>query len=586
MGRVRTLPDDLVALISAGEVIERPESVVKELIENSLDASATQITVEITNGGIDSIIVSDNGHGILAEDCPICIQRHSTSKIEKKSDIEAIRTYGFRGEALGSIAAVAELRIFSRAAEEELGCGLISRPGERPSIMRVSRPQGTTVEVRDLFATVPARRKHLNTPQAEAQRVVEVVMRYATIRNDVGFTLIRDGQTVIDCPPGQSTPDRVVSLWGPAVGKMLIDVHHSDPISGVVVSGYIVKPPLTRGNRSREYLSVLKRPIEDERLSRVIETSFDTLLMRGRYPMFVLDIELDVSGVDPNVHPTKREVRFDNPEEIEEAVRQAVNRALRPSRQDVTASLDDFMVMTTEQQTQTEMRRDAPTPALKETAHWPLIERVSLTSDGAETTGVSEREMFEGNFRIIGQLNNLYILLEFDDGLVIIDQHAAHERVVYERLRRQISEGDVPVQELLEPLVVRLDPVALQRIQGLSDELRVLGFHIEPFGSGEIIVSAMPSILDRTVLETDLIPLFDEIIERGALRRGERLMDELVKVTACHSAIRAGKALTIPQIRNLLQEMAHTPDRYNCPHGRPTMVRITNTELAAMFKRI
>ncbi len=586
MRRVRTLPDDIVALIAAGEVIERPASVVKELIENSLDADATRINIEIVNGGIDSIIVSDDGHGILVEDCPLCIQRHTTSKIEKKSDIETIRTYGFRGEALSSIAAVAELNIITRAEEEELGCSLSSRPGEPPSIRRVSRPRGTTVEVRDLFATVPARRKHLGTPKKEAQRIAETVMRYAAIREDVGLTLVRDGQTIIDCPPKQTRLDRVVSLWGPAVGKMMTEVHHVDHIVGITISGYVVRPPLARGNRSREYLSVLKRPIEDERLSRAVETAYETLLMRGQYPMFMLDIALNVSSVDPNVHPAKREVRFDRPDEVENILRQAVTIALRPPRsQDLTASLEDFVVQPQILDTSTDMQSETTAPPPRDTPRWPLIERVSLTSDEHEITGIPENELLGGTFRILGQLNNLYILLEFDDGLVIIDQHAAHERVMYERLRRQISEGEVPVQELLEPLVMRVDPSTLECVMSVSDELRVLGFSIEPFGSGEIIISAVPSILGRTVTETDLLALFDMIVELGSLREGERLMDDLVKITACHSAIRAGEPLTVHQIRDLLQEMAHTPDRYNCPHGRPTMIKLTNAELATRFRR-
>ncbi|MGY5862732.1 MAG: DNA mismatch repair endonuclease MutL, partial [Candidatus Thorarchaeota archaeon] len=342
MGRIRILADDLVSLISAGEVIENPASIVKELIENALDANATNIDIRISEGGMESIIISDNGSGILKEDCPICTLRHSTSKIGRREDIDVILTYGFRGEALASIAAVADLAITTRHVDEKIGTRLVSRAGEIPAQTDVSRPQGTTVEVTSLFERVPARRKHLSTPRVESQRILETTMKHAIIRNDVGFQLTNDNKVIIDCPPGQNAETRVLSLWGSDIAESLVDVTLTD--QGVTVSGFIARPPMSRGNRAREYFSVRKRPIEESKLSNAVETAYSTLLMKGRFPICALDIDVDIARVDANVHPTKREVRIQDIDSVTEVVKDAVKTVLADVKPpDVTQSLEEFV---------------------------------------------------------------------------------------------------------------------------------------------------------------------------------------------------------------------------------------------------
>ncbi|MHA1736076.1 MAG: DNA mismatch repair endonuclease MutL [Candidatus Thorarchaeota archaeon] len=587
MGRIRPLDQELVSLISAGEVIEGPFSVVKELIENALDAGATMIDVAIEEGGIKKISVSDNGHGILHEDCAICLERHSTSKIRSREDIEAIGTYGFRGEALASMAAVAEMRIITRAKEEDIGTEVISRPGARPTIREASRPVGSTVEVMDLFARIPARRKHLAGPKVEAQRVIDVVMRHAAVRNDVGFRLVRDGEVVLECPRGQRSEDRLLYLWGSQISRALVRVDHSR--MGVRVTGFVVRPPYSRGNRSREYFSVLKRPIEDQRLSRAVENGYSTLLMRGRYPACLIDIEVDLRDVDVNVHPTKREVRMSNMDTVLRVVEEAVRRALSQDRPpDVSADLDEYLTTVRDGSHETHVAAFPPTrqPNVT-TAHPRLTEEVPLAgpSPRGPPTEPAVVDELGGTFRIVGQIHNLYILLEFEDALVIIDQHAAHERVMYERLRKEVNEGHVSVQELLEPMVVQMGPDEVHNLLSLSDMLQAVGFDIGPFGDREIVIRAVPEILGRHARPEDLTALVDELVEVGSRTPTEHFMDEIVKVTACHSAIRAGRPLNEREIRGLLEEMAETPNRYNCPHGRPTMIRISSAELERRFKR-
>jgi len=590
MGRIRTLSQDMISLISAGEVIDGPWSVVKELIENSLDAGATHIDVEIKNGGIDSITVSDNGWGIAKDDMEFCGLRHSTSKLARREDLDAIATYGFRGEALASMAAVADVQIVTRSHEEELGTRLVSRVGERRVLSEASRPHGTTVEVTHLFSRVPARKKHLASPKTEGQRVADVVLRHAIARPDIGFRLLKDGQAEMDCPPKQQARDRVAALWGGDVAKNLVEVNLAR--AGMSVRGFAARPPVSRGNRSHEYFYVRGRPVEDSHLSGAIESVYSSLLMRGRYPLAALDISLDASRIDANVHPTKREVRILGIDEVVALAKDAVRAALAvetppkepafvlsPGRDE---SLEPPLFSSSRQRISSRER-------VRET---PLTTNVLLEADTLEVPYAEKKEdtmqipALGGLFRIIGQLRNLYVLLEFEDGLVIVDQHAAHERVMYELLRRDLNSGPIPVQELLEPIVLRLEHRDAERVLELAEPLERLGYTVASFGGNEVLVSTLPDVLGHRASEMEVTAIVDEILDLGVEHPSEHFMDDVVKITACHSAIRAGQPLSIEEMRNLLTAMANTPNRYNCPHGRPTIVRIGSQELEKRFGRI
>jgi DNA mismatch repair protein MutL len=586
MGKIKTLSPDLVSLISAGEVIDGPWSVVKELIENALDAGAKHIDVEIKNGGIDSIKVSDNGSGITKTDIRLCGLRHSTSKVAAKSDLESIATYGFRGEALASMAAVADVEITSRSASEDIGTRLVSRASELRTYSDASRPQGTTVEVTSLFERVPARKKHLASPKTEGQRVVDVIMRHAIARPDIGFRLIKDGQTTIDCPP-QSAKDRVAAIWGADVAKNLVDI---DFVSDETrVRGFLARPPVSRGNRSHEYFYVRGRPIEDGQLSGALESVYSSLLMRGRYPVSALDVSLDATRVDANVHPTKREVRISDMEEVKTALKSAAREALAletPPKEpafvlDREAAPESTKAASRMGSKRTDRSHAASvlTDTLVE-ADTLRVPPISKTDDTMQIPALG------GVFRIIGQLQNLYVLLEFEDGLVLVDQHAAHERVMYERLRRELDSGPMPIQELLEPIVLRLEHGDSDRVLELAQPLNALGYTVASFGGNEVLISTLPDVLGHQVSDNDVLAIIDEILELGEEHVSKHFMDEVVKLTACHAAIRAGQPLNIEEIRDLLTSMAGTPNRYNCPHGRPTLVRITSDELEKRFGRI
>ena len=556
---------------------------MKELIENALDAGTDMIDISIETGGIDRIVVSDNGSGISRDDSEVCLQRYSTSKISSREDIASISTYGFRGEALASIATVADIRVTTQTEDEDVGTLIVSRVGETPKITDSSRPIGTTVEVTDLFKKIPARRKHLGTPSVESQRIMEVFMKHAVIRTDVGFRLTKDENVVIDCPPNQTAIDRITYLWGSDIAKGLVEIYFTE--EDVWVQGFAAMPPVSRGNRSREYFSVVQRPITDDRLSHAVESAYSTLLMKGQYPICSIDIAMKLTDIDVNVHPTKREVRILDIEKVSAIVTKAVRDALGVDTiQDDSQSLEEYFESTDialgeEERTKKEIQKTS-----LETV--PLIEQTILEP----LTNVSEDEdpvhLLGGVFRIVGQSHQLYILLEDDEGLLIIDQHAAHERVLYEELREEVNENRVAIQELLEPFVLSLSPTDTEKLLELAETLDEIGFSISSFGGKEVSVSTVPEIFGRVVSETELISLLDQMVTTGVPEARDSFMDELVKLTACHSAIRSGQTLNVEEIRNLIEEFSRTRGKYTCCHGRPSMLRIRKESLDKAVGRL
>ncbi len=579
MARIRILDESLVSLISAGEVIENPASIVKELIENSLDANATRIEIDIIKGGIEFIVVSDNGEGIQKEDCHVATIRHSTSKIKTRNDIDAIMTYGFRGEALASIAAVADLEIVTRHKDEELATKIKSLSGQIPSVTDASRPQGTTVKVSDLFGRIPARQKHLADPRVESQRVLDIIMKHAIIRNDIAFKFSRDGRTIFDCPSEQTKQDRVLALWGPDFASSLLEIKHENDFS---INGFISDPTISRGNRSRQFVSVRKRPVEDPTISTIIESAYSTFLMTGRFPIFIIDIDVDVSKVDANVHPTKREVRIQDYEEIRKVLGNLVREALK----DATPIADQDTlegIVETEEIEEAQIFPDAATA--RKDGRALSLEETTLVKPVPSNVAELEIEEIGRIFNILGQVSMVYIVISTENGLVLVDQHAAHERILYERLRNQVNEGVTIMQELLEPIVLKLGVSEAERILELDETLQKLGYTVGSFGGNEVLVSTLPEILGKRATEDELIALVDRILDIGENEAIEKFMDDLVKLTACHAAIRSGQKIGHEQARQLIAELFETEGKHTCAHGRPTLVRISKEELDTRFGR-
>lgn len=585
MGKVKVLSEDLVALISAGEVIENPASIIKELIENSLDAGATLIDIEIRMGGIEYISVSDDGSGIQSDDCLVCLQRYSTSKVASKADIDAIGTFGFRGEALASIAAVSEMRITTHAEDEELGTVVMSRVGDEPRATSGARPTGTTVEVFRLFEKIPARLKHLNSPKVEGQRVLELIMRHAALKPNTGFRFTRDEVSILNCPPHQSATERIAMLWGTDTAGSLAEVDHIE--DGISVSGFIARPPVSRGNRSREYFSINERPIINEYLSHAVETEFRTRLMAGQYPVFALDISMNLDRVDVNVHPTKREVRILDIERVANVLRASVASALSPDIIDYEdTTLDDVMGWpTTSMETGASTSKQASGTSDERLSNVPLIEQTLLQAPTA-IPGAESVDFLQGVFKIVGQIHNLYILLEFEDGLLFVDQHAAHERILYEQLKESMDNGTVGIQDLLQPIILSLNVDDFEKVMRLKEPLSKLGYAIDSFGGNDIAISSLPDVFGRRANEKDLLSFVDRANDLGIDSATDLFMDELIKLTACHSAVRSGQSLDTDEIRQIITQLRGLKRKFNCCHGRPSMLKIFKNDLDRRFGRL
>jgi len=577
MGEIRVLSEDTISLIAAGEVIESPASVVKELIENSLDARADRITVEIERGGVDRIQVSDNGIGILREDLPHCLERYSTSKIRNQEDLEAISTYGFRGEALSSIVAVADVNIKTKRSGEEFAYEISANKNRISEIKTTSRPVGTTVNVSNLFQRVPARRKHLDGIRAESRKVTDVVRQHAIIRNDVGFKLLRDGNTILDCPPNQSTKDRVLCLLGSDIAAASTEVEFSE--NDIRITGFVVHPPHSRGNRGREYISVRRRPVNSEKLASAIESAYGNLLMKGRYPICNINIDLEPHQVDENIHPNKREVKIWNATAVLKVVRKAVEIAL-DRKESTTVPTAQKEIQVTDS-TQSKIISDIDSKGAEKQQNFaraaPLLEQMSL--EPLDDSPSEAKEVVAGVFKVLGQIHQLYLLFEVEDGLLIIDQHAAHERILYEQLQEEVKTGPSSVQQLLEPIVLEMSKEDIGVMLERKETIETLGYSLERFGEREILVSTIPDILGKRASKEELVSLVDRILDIDEKYGAENFEDALLKVTACHSAIRAGEYLNKKEAKDLLLDLLNTKNKYNCCHGRPSMMLLSKATL-------
>jgi DNA mismatch repair protein MutL len=576
---IRILAPDVAARIAAGEVVERPASVVKELVENALDAGAGRVSVDITAGGIESIRVADDGCGIAPEELLTAFERHATSKVSDDADLARVQTLGFRGEALPSIAAVAEVEVVSREAGAEAASYLRLVPGEAPGQGSRGAPEGTTITVEHLFDRLPARRKFLRSAGSEANAIAACVTHYALAYPEVRFRLAVDGRQTFHTPGSGDLRDAVAAVYGLEVAREMIAVAPGD--TPIEVSGLAAPPHVSRSSRAYVSLFVNRRWVGNRRLAFAVEEAYRGLLMVGRHPVAVLNIAIPPEEVDVNVHPTKAEVRFRN----ESAVFGAVQKAVRAA---VVAA--------------------APVPAgvggrspLAETAPLELTARpwaAPLWEAGVrlENAGTAEPEppIHEpvGNgaptaattlpvLRVIGQYGNIYIIAEGPEGMFLIDQHAAHERVLYERFCTLREARRPDVQGLLEPLPLELAPRQRALLAEESEALAGHGFAVEPFGDASFVVRSLPAPLARGDVRENVARFLDVMLEE---EEGDR-QDRVAMSLACHGAIRAGKTLAPEEMRQLVQLLEETASPHTCPHGRPTMIHMSGEMLARGFGR-
>jgi DNA mismatch repair protein MutL len=585
--RVRRLPDALVDQIAAGEVVERPASVVKELVENALDAGARRIRVEVRDGGRGWIAVSDDGSGMTPEDARTALERHATSKLRDAADLAAISSFGFRGEALPAIASVSTLRLLTRPHDAAEGFELRVRSGVLESARPAGAAAGTRVEVADLFASVPARRKFLKSATTEWGHVSDWLARAALALPEVHFDLGRDDRPAVSWPAAAPL-DRLAAVLGEADAAALVPLDHRE--GALRLHGFCSRPDAHRATAAGIQVFVQRRPVRDRVVQHAVQELYRELLPRGRHPFAVLFLELPAGAVDVNVHPAKWEVRFADPRGVHALVRHALQGALsRRSWLGATPAAGSDGAGGAAPRAASWPA--APAPAARD---WIFAEPRAAERWGAERAAAPPEEpapLRFGDCALIGQLQATYLLLEGKDELLLVDQHAAHERVLYERLRASLLAQGIARQGLLAPLVVELAPAALAALLEQAELALSLGFELEPFGDGAVALRAVPSLLGERDPAALLRSLADELaaspaaLSTGAALRALAPADRMLATLACHAARRQGDLLDPREQRALLDALDAIPWAPTCPHGRPVAVPISRAEIERRFAR-
>ncbi len=578
---IRRLPAHLVNRIAAGEVVERPAAALKELVENAIDAGATQIAISVARGGIDRIEVVDDGCGMSPEDMALALERHATSKLPDDA-IDAVTTLGFRGEALPSIASVARLTIESRVRGSD-GWRRAIDNGEFVEEGPAAIPPGTRVRIEGLFEKVPARRKFLRTERSEYAACLDAIKRLAMARPDIGFSLDHDGRRALLVPPGEAGPSRVAALTDRALADASVGVDFER--EGIRLTGVAGLPTFNRGVADHQYLFVNGRPVKDRLLVGAVRGAYADMLARDRHAVVALFLDVPPSEVDVNVHPAKTEVRFRDPALVRGLIVSGLRRALDEAGQGraplaSAAALESWQVgpgpdlvwpAEPVQPRVWEHRQvfSAPPPqARAEAAQEPAPEAI------AYPMGVAR-----------GQIAQTYIVAEAEDGLVLVDQHAAHERLVLERMRRAVEAGEVASQALLIPEVVELEETACDRLEARILDLSAFGLDLERFGPSAMLVRATPAVLGAGDIKGLVADLADELAAHGeALSLKERI-DAVAGTMACHGSVRAGRVLSVSEMNALLREMEVTPHSGQCNHGRPTWVKLAHGDIEKLFGR-
>lgn len=663
MPQIQVLDQITIDKIAAGEVIERPASIVKELVENSIDAKAASVTVEIQDGGISLIRVTDNGSGIEREDIRNAFLRHSTSKIRKVEDLAHIASLGFRGEALSSISAVTRTELITKTKEDTFGTRYVIEGGVEQSLEDAGAPDGTTFLVRQLFYNVPARRKFLKTPMTEAGHVQDLLMRLALSHPEVAFTFINNGQTKMRTSGNGKLKDVIYSIYGREAAANLIELDYS--MDGLVMKGYLGKPVITRGNRNFENYFVNGRYVKNAMLSKAIEDAYKDFLMQHKFPFVVIHFQVDGEKIDVNVHPTKMEMRFQRQQDVYNIVYEGVHRTLlepelipqveapapkvisqpksespfllkpktapqpmekKPEEKEEPHDEAYFMKKMKERvlsyhqrnssaevakkeqifrpQAQAERIKDALARAkevekqpqkqaeeqpelIRET---PVYETKPVTEEKAEQLNLFEEHLLKrekkAEYKLIGQVFETYWLVEFENSLYIIDQHAAHERVLYERTLKEMKNREFTAQYLSPPIILSLSMQEAQVLNENMDRFTRIGFEIEPFGGEEYAVRAIPDNLFGIAKKELLLEMLDDLADGISTSMTPELIDEKVASMSCKAAVKGNNRLSAQEADALIGELLLLENPYHCPHGRPTIIAMTQRVLEKKFKRI
>ncbi len=581
---IKILPDHVINKIAAGEVVERPASVVKELIENSIDAGATQIFIDIEEAGKRLIRITDNGSGMSKEDARIAFLRHATSKITSDTDLESIRTMGFRGEALSSIASVSHVRLQTAMKGATAGALIEIEGGIVKTVSEVAAPQGTALEISHLFFNTPARRKFLKSPATEFSHILSAVSRQAMAHPSVRFRLSHNKKAVLELSPSLSIRERALQLYGEEIAGNLIEF--TGGVDSVHVHGLIGRPGTSRADKTYQDFFVNHRAVKNPSLTHALYSACGDMLMRDRHPVSFIFIEIDPTLVDVNVHPAKAEVRFRNQSQLHDLVRDVIREGLRGMNASsatmhadgVREAIADFGLRNAGYPFTTDGRGVFNHPL-------PLRERTEVRGDVLSSLPPVSASPFS-ELHPLAQIHDSFIIAQSQEGMALIDQHAAHERVLFEKLQDQFKTGQVPVQGLLVPDQIELGPAQSTVLAEYLPELFKLGFLVEDFGNGTFVIKAIPALLVGADTKQLLLDILDEVNVHGKSGRMEEVRDEMLSVMACHPAIKVHRHLDRQEMETLLADLFKCRMPHTCPHGRPTIVRFSLVEIMKMFKRM
>lgn len=601
MGKIKVLPEEIIARIAAGEVIERPCSVIKELLENSIDAGSTMISISIRNGGKSLIKVVDNGEGMDQVDAQNCLLRYATSKIDSFEDLQRIKSLGFRGEALPSIAAVSRFAIITRNAANGIGTEIRGEGGKIEEIRYMERPVGTTVEIRDLFFNLPVRRKFLKSERIEYAEIIDIINRLAISYPEISFRLYRDNSLVLDYHPSSNIESRIRQVFPQELGSQLIPILITN--SDWRITGFIGKPEVNRGNRSSQYFFVNLRPVKILSFSFALQHSFEGLVPPGRHPVAFIFLEIDPSRVDVNIHPHKREVRILNEGIIQAELTNRIKETLRKELALIELKLDKPHLEKGVKEDQIQFQRTQglfkegndrfpfrnlpvyPEASKKMVSNVPDNEVDSFRNSNGDIKEVSTFNNLRIE-RIYGQFKGTYILVEVEDGLMIIDQHAAHERIVYEEVLSSLKNGSSHSQTLLIPLVIHLDGKEFALFEEYLPLLEKIGFGINVFGKNSFSVDACPLFLKPEEIPETIMNLVQNFYEGNSQSSHDNKYNKVARIIACKSrSIKAHQDLNLEEILELIKRLEKTEQPFFCPHGRPTVIKLTTRELETKFLR-
>jgi DNA mismatch repair protein MutL len=613
MGRIRLLSETVASQVAAGEVVERPASVVKELVENSLDAGARNIDIAIRRGGISLVRVIDDGCGMDRNDALLSLERHATSKIRSAADLQAVATLGFRGEALPSIASVSRFRVSTREPGSIAGTEIIVNGGKIDVVRDGGEAPGTQVEVRSLFYNLPARRKFLRSENTESRNIEHQVHLQAIGHPEIGFSLMRDDRIVFQLPATTTLGDRIRDLYGVELLQRLVEVNGAASTK-IQISGFIGQAGLSRQTRSQQVVFVNGRAIESNLITGAVREGYHTALMKGQYPVTFLFVELDPAAVDVNVHPAKREVRFRDPNGVREAVVRCIQQTLEHARADwqekfsapirqvpaaavsvnATPDLTLRSEVTAPEVTHRELPHLGAVAGVADPGRAPSgivgqAHRLPATPTDSATDAVAlQREVGKSpqqQFEIIGVLSKLYVLMENANGLVLVDQHAAHERVLFEELRRRMEQQGVLTQKLLLPQTFDVPPRDADWIEQNLSVLQKMGIGIESFGPDTFKIDSLPSFLDVSDAAQFMRKVIDDLKSASNNASAMRLGEEMIAKSVCRHAVKANDPLRYPEVEKLIRDLLDCDLPYCCPHGRPTMIQISLAELEKKFGR-